>query len=63
MSSQKSEFLSSSHLRRRQHMRFSSIVGIFVILVFVFAGCVAGPNKLEKTQNEEGEIAGFWKGL
>jgi uncharacterized membrane protein len=44
-------------------MRFSSIVGIFLILFFVFAGCVAGPNKLEKTQNEEGEIAGFWKGL
>ena len=44
-------------------MRFNSIVGIFLILVFVFAGCVAGPNKLEKTPDEEGDIAGFWKGL
>jgi uncharacterized RDD family membrane protein YckC len=44
-------------------MRFSILVGIFLILVFVFAGCAAGPNTLEKTPNEEGDIAGFWKGL
>jgi hypothetical protein len=38
-------------------------VGIFLILVFVIAGCVAGSNKLEKTPNKEGKVAGFWKGL
>jgi hypothetical protein len=41
-------------------------VGIFiflVVLMFVFSSCVAGPNKLEKTPNEEGKVAGFWKGL
>lgn len=24
---------------------------------------VAGPNELENTENEEGNIAGFWKGV
>ncbi len=41
-------------------------VGIFILLIvlmFVFASCVAGPNKLEKTPNKEGKVAGFWKGL
>jgi hypothetical protein len=27
------------------------------------AGCAAGPNELAGTQDEEGEVAGFWKGL
>lgn len=44
-------------------MKTFSLVGIFIVLVFVLSSCVAGPNTLEKTPNEEGKIAGFWKGL
>ena len=44
-------------------MKISSAMGICLILVFVLSSCVAGPNKLEKTPNEEGNVAGFWKGL
>lgn len=27
------------------------------------AGCVPGPNDLEKTADADGRIAGFWKGV
>ncbi len=33
------------------------------LLVLSVAGCTAGPNPLENTPDEEGEIAGFWQGL
>ena len=33
------------------------------LLVLSVAGCTAGPNPLEDTPDEEGEIAGFWQGL
>lgn len=44
-------------------MKIFSVFGICLILVFILSSCVAGPNKLEKTPNEEGKVAGFWKGL
>jgi hypothetical protein len=44
-------------------MKVFSIIGICLVLVFVLASCVAGPNKLEKTPDEEGSVAGFWKGV
>jgi len=44
-------------------MKIFSIIGISLVLVFILASCVAGPNELEKTPNEEGKVAGFWKGL
>ena len=34
-----------------------------LLLVLSIAGCTAGPNALENTPDEEGEIAGFWQGL
>ena len=27
------------------------------------AGCAPGPNSLEKTESEEGEVVGFWRGI
>jgi hypothetical protein len=48
---------------RGERMKFFSAIGICLILVLILSGCVAGPNKLEKTPNEEGKVAGFWKGL
>jgi len=35
----------------------------FLVILFIFSSCAAGPNELEKTPNKEGKIAGFWKGL
>jgi len=44
-------------------MKIVSIIGVLLILMFVFSSCAPGPNKLEKTPNKEGKIAGFLKGL
>lgn len=44
-------------------MRVLCTIIIGLILIFTFSSCVAGPNKLEKTPDDEGKIAGFWKGL
>lgn len=44
-------------------MKIVSILGILLVLIFVFSSCTAGPNELEKTPNKKGKIAGFWKGL
>ncbi len=44
-------------------MKIVSILGILLVLIFIFSSCVAGPNELEKKPNNEGKIAGFWKGL
>ncbi len=35
------------------------LLSIFLLL----AGCAPGPNSLEKTPDEKGKVAGFWKGL
>ena len=44
-------------------MRSYRILGIVVLLLFVVASCAPGPNTLEKTPDDEGKVAGFWKGL
>ncbi len=44
-------------------MKAICMIGIGLILIFILSSCVAGPNKLEKTPNEKGKTAGFWKGL
>lgn len=44
-------------------MRTISIIGLTIILIFFLSSCVAGPNQLEKKPDQEGKIAGFWKGL
>jgi hypothetical protein len=38
---------------------------LFWVIVFVLllSSCAPGPNKLAKTANSEGEIAGFWLGV
>ena len=34
-----------------------------VLAVLMLAACAAGPNSAKHTPNEDGEVAGFWKGL
>jgi len=35
----------------------------FLILMLCSISCAPGPNKLAKTADSEGEVAGFWLGL
>jgi len=35
---------------------------LFFIVVLLFS-CAPGPNRLAKTANPEGKVAGFWQGL
>ncbi len=35
------------------------LIGIMVLL----SACAAGPNELRNTPDEDGEVAGFWKGI
>jgi hypothetical protein len=37
--------------------------GLLVSALVILAGCVAGPNAMVNTPNEEGRIAGCWQGL
>jgi hypothetical protein len=36
---------------------------ILMLISLMAAACTATPNELAKTPDEEGEIAGFWRGL
>ena len=38
------------------------VVGILLLLV-IFTGCAPGPNSMADVPNDEGEVAGFWRGL
>ena len=44
-------------------MKKALLVGLAVILLIGFTGCAAGPNTLRDTEDEEGEVAGFWRGI
>jgi len=45
-------------------MRTKVLVGILLVFGLVaMGGCAAGPNTLQDTHGDEGEIAGFWQGL
>jgi len=44
-------------------MRKIIIVGLLLLALFSFISCAAGPNEMVNSMNEEGNIAGFWRGL
>ena len=44
-------------------MRRVLVLGIVVVLLVTLAACAPGPNELAKSPDEEGGIAGFWRGL
>jgi hypothetical protein len=44
-------------------MKKTLIIFVILILVMMLTACTAGPNELRNTPDEDGEVAGFWKGL
>ena len=45
-------------------MRNKVIVAVLLVCaVIAVAGCAAGPNALKGEADEEGRVAGFWRGL
>lgn len=44
-------------------MKSFCFIGICLVCILILSSCVAGPNKLEKTPDDEGKVAGFWKGI
>ena len=44
-------------------MKKTIFVLILVLLALVISACTAGPNQLRNTPDEDGEVAGFWRGL
>ena len=44
-------------------MKRQVLAGLIIILFIISLSCLPGPNDLEKTPNDEGKIAGFWKGI
>jgi hypothetical protein len=50
-------------LRGGGKMKRILVLGIAAIVLVTLTGCAPGPNDLERSPDEEGEIAGFWLGL
>jgi len=44
-------------------MKKALTLGMLALVLVVIAGCAAGPNGLADSPDEEGNVAGFWKGL
>ena len=38
-------------------------LAVLALAVMLMTGCVAGPNELSDSPDEEGKVAGFWSGL
>ncbi|MCJ7526169.1 MAG: hypothetical protein MUP71_13240, partial [Candidatus Aminicenantes bacterium] len=44
-------------------MKKSAVLFLLLVGIVLFSSCVPGPNKLAKTADSEGDVAGFWLGL
>jgi hypothetical protein len=44
-------------------MRKVFAMAMIILLVLVLSSCAPGPNRLTKTPDAEGEVAGFWLGV
>lgn len=44
-------------------MRSFGFIVIVILIMVLMTTCAPGPNDLEKKPDDEGRIAGFWKGL
>jgi hypothetical protein len=44
-------------------MKMKLLLIVLVVIPLLLAACTAGPNELRNTPDEDGEVAGFWRGL
>ncbi len=44
-------------------MKKTVLLLVLVSLALILSACAAGPNQLRNTPDEDGEVAGFWKGI
>ncbi len=44
-------------------MKKMTFVIILMSIMVLLSACAAGPNELRNTPDEDGEVAGFWKGI
>lgn len=44
-------------------MKTAAVVLLLIVVLMVLTGCAPGPNKLTGSPDQEGEVAGFWRGL
>ena len=44
-------------------MKTLLIAGAAILILVLLAGCAPGVNELAESANEEGIVAGFWRGL
>lgn len=44
-------------------MKKNILLLVLLVIPLILAACTAGPNALRNTPDEDGEVAGFWKGL
>ena len=44
-------------------MKKITFVIILMSIMVLLSACAAGPNELRNTPDEDGEVAGFWKGI
>ena len=44
-------------------MKKIGILGTLVVLLFSLSACAAGANEMINTENPEGNVAGFWRGV
>jgi hypothetical protein len=52
----------SAHASWEENMKKVVAVGFLVLLLFTLS-CAPGPNKLARTADGEGKVAGFWLGV
>lgn len=44
-------------------MKKAILILLVLVISMTLASCTAGPNSLRNTPDEDGEVAGFWKGI
>ena len=44
-------------------MKAALVVAIALVCLPLLAGCAPGPNQLVNSPDDEGKVAGFWKGV
>jgi hypothetical protein len=44
-------------------MKAALVVATAVVCLTLLSGCAPGPNQLANSPDDEGKVAGFWKGL